>query len=159
MKVKRASHGGGPEQVPIDNDEVAQLHQERLASHLAASSLLAKAKAAPSVGSLRNLDTELESIIDALRVTREAATNLAGLKRFRAALNDKRGLVALKAYLRRSPDCVELHNIWDTQLKVGASEQDKPSLAFARLTSNSGMKLQEDGGYAHDHDACILVMR
>lgn len=64
------------------------------------------------------LAREVDVIIEALRATREATTNLHGLQRARKALRGDQGTELLLALLARMPHCAELHNIWDAQLTV-----------------------------------------
>ena len=64
------------------------------------------------------LAREVDVIVEALRATREAATNLLGLQRFRKGLRGEQGPALLLALLARMPRCAELHAIWDAQLTV-----------------------------------------
>ncbi|KXZ49469.1 hypothetical protein GPECTOR_21g695 [Gonium pectorale] len=62
-------------------------------------------------------ELDVGKTIEALRATREFEVNLSGLKTLREAIKQPgpRGRANLLAYLRASPACVELTNIWDVQ--------------------------------------------
>ncbi|GLI61189.1 hypothetical protein VaNZ11_003422, partial [Volvox africanus] len=62
----------------------------------------------------------LTKAIEALRVTRELDVNLSGLKSLHEAIRQsgRKGWQHLLSYLRVSPSCTELCNIWEAQTTV-----------------------------------------
>ncbi|GIL81638.1 hypothetical protein Vretifemale_10612, partial [Volvox reticuliferus] len=62
----------------------------------------------------------LAKAIEALRVTRELDVNLSGLKSLHEAIRQpgRKGWQHLLSYLRVSPTCTELCNIWEAQTTV-----------------------------------------
>ena len=61
---------------------------------------------------------EVDTIVEALRATREVATVTSGLKRFSKALRGENAAELLSAFLARSPRCEELHRLWDAPVMV-----------------------------------------
>ena len=70
---------------------------------------------APAVSVVRGVDT----IVEALRATREVATVTEGLKKLSKALRGEHAGETLSAFLTRSPHCEELHRLWDAPIMVG----------------------------------------
>ena len=60
----------------------------------------------------------MDTIIEALRATREAGTVTDGLKKFSKALRGEHAAETLSGFLRRSPLCDELHRLWDAPVMV-----------------------------------------
>ena len=61
---------------------------------------------------------EVDTIVEALRATREAATVARGLKCFRKALRGDDAPLSLSTFLTRAPQCEELHRLWDAPIVV-----------------------------------------
>ena len=73
-------------------------------------------------GDLMTIAREVDTIVEALRATREAATVARGLQQFRKALRGDSASLTLAAFLGRSPRCNELHRLWDAPIVVRLSQ-------------------------------------
>ncbi len=74
---------------------------------------------------------EVDTIVEALRATREVATVTDGLKKLSKALRGEHAAETLSALLQRSPHCEELHRLWDAPIMVSVQETSQHVLTAA----------------------------
>ena len=69
-------------------------------------------------GAAVSVAREVDTIIEALRATREEVAVTDGLKKLSKALRGEHTGATLSAFLNRSPRCEELHRLWDAPIVV-----------------------------------------